>query len=566
MSAMDSATRVPTQVRYSNELLNLTLQDATCIVEFITLSMDRLSFEVRQHYEHELLYEYRTAVSLVQDEDNKFESRESAVKLVAAIEAFRDRANQEKNFVRYKVLVGYDSVYPQHWWDEEFDFRGADAYRKQQVDKFINEITSENEAEWFAFIERCASTKSQDMATFPVFGQFLVDLSKRSPEIADRCFARGDKDLLGFLPALLNGLSQSAAQDIYNKNLEEQLTLGTHLTSLARHLRIDGAPNPELASRVLAKAISAEDDIAVIESLVLVMEKFGNGIIDNEEELFRSSVEYLNQKRDARWVREAWFQTKTGQFFSTLSKENAKLLLVNLMFFPRFDYQLERIVQQVAESHPALVWDFLGKRLDREKEKGEGERYEAIPFAFHGLEKQLARHPTLAIAAGRDWFARESSLFRFKGGKLIGSAFPACPAPFAEALAGLVTNGTESDVEFVLGVVQNYHGEETTHEVLKRIVTRFPDDRRKLSAVRISFQNTGVVSGEFGMVEALRAKRAMLEPWLSDERPEVQKFAADHIRELEQRIVAEQLRAEHDREMRRRNYPEDDDDDPEASQ
>src|SRR3984893_1715347 len=110
MSAMDSATRVPTQAQYSNELLNLTLKDATRIVEFMTQSMDKLSFEIRQHYEHELLYEYRSAVSLVQDQDNKFESQESAAKLVAAIEAFRDRANQDKNFVRYKVLVGYDSL------------------------------------------------------------------------------------------------------------------------------------------------------------------------------------------------------------------------------------------------------------------------------------------------------------------------------------------------------------------------------------------------------------------------------------------------------------------------
>jgi len=113
MSAMDSATRVPTQTRYSNELLNLILQEATRIVEFMTQSMDKLSFEIRQHYEHELLYEYRRADSLVQDQ----ESQESAAKLVAAIEAFRNRANQDKNFVRYEVLVGYDSVYPQHCED-----------------------------------------------------------------------------------------------------------------------------------------------------------------------------------------------------------------------------------------------------------------------------------------------------------------------------------------------------------------------------------------------------------------------------------------------------------------
>jgi len=175
------------------------------------------------------------------------------------------------------------------------------------------------------------------------------------------------------------------------------------------------------------------------------------------------------------------------------------------------------------------------------------------------LENELGRNPRLAIAGGRRWFADDSSLFRFKGGRLISKVFPACPTAFGEALAELVADGSDSDVEFVLGIVQNYRGEEATHEVLKRIVTRYTDDKRKMSAVKISFDNTGVVSGEFGMVEALRAKRAALEPWRSDNRPEVQNFAAAHIRELDQRIAAEQLSAERDREMRRLNYSQDDD-------
>jgi hypothetical protein len=62
------------------------------------------------------------------------------------------------------------------------------------------------------------------------------------------------------------------------------------------------------------------------------------------------------------------------------------------------------------------------------------------------------------------------------------------------------------------------------------------------------------------MVEALRAKKAMLVPWLNDERPEVKGFAVEHMRELDIRIAAEQLRAEQDREMTRRDYPETDTD------
>ncbi|HVM80622.1 MAG TPA: RelA/SpoT domain-containing protein [Stellaceae bacterium] len=566
MSAMDAATRVPTQAQYSDELLNLTLQDATRIVEFMTRCVDGLSFEIRQHYEHELLYEYRRVRSLLQGHADKPETQTLAAKLASAIEVFRNCINRDQSFVRYKVLVGFKSVFPQHWEDNEFDFRGADAHRKEQADKFIDEIAPENEEAWFAFIERCAATKSQDLATFPVFGQFLVDLSRRRPDIANRCLARGNENLLGFLSAFLDGLSQSTADEVYARNLEKQLELGTHLASLARHLRNINTANPALAGRVLAKATSVADDIAVMESLILVMEKYGAGAIDNEEELFRSALKYLSQKRDARWVRGAWFQSKTSQFFSTLSEENARLLLGNLVFLPRFDYPLERILRQVADSHPALVWEFFERRLNHDKDDVEDERYENAPLAFHELHKALARDPALAITAGRQWFARDSGLFRFKGGRLLSSVFPKCPTPFAEALADLVKNGSESDVELVLGVVQNYEGEESTHEVLKRVVARFPHDKHKLSMVGICFDNTGVVSGQFGMVEALRAKRTLLKSWLSDERTEVQKFAADHVHDLEQWIAAEQLRAERGSEMRKLTYPEDDDGDPKVSE
>jgi ppGpp synthetase/RelA/SpoT-type nucleotidyltranferase len=559
IAAMDAATRTPTQGNYSNELLDLTLQDASRIVEFMTNSMEQLSFEIRQHYEHSLLFDYHRAVLLADEKENKFKVQTSATRLLRAIEAFRNHANQEQNFVRYKVLVGFDSVYPGHWEDPNYDFRDADVYRKGEADKYIEEIDVHNEAEWFRFLERCAATKSEDMATFPVFGEFLVNLTTRKPDVADRCFARGDENLSGFLPALLNGLQHASANEIYERNVETILSEGNNLSSLARHLRNGVAPNPTLAGRVLTRAISANDEMAVIESFVLVMERFGTGAIENEDEAFRRALRYLSERNDTRWVRGAWFQPTTGQFFAALSPENAKLLLDHLVLFPTFDHQLERIVRKIAERHLGLVWDFCGNRLKHEdamENDDPVDRYQAIPFRFHGLETELSRDPTLAIAAGREWFNRDDGLFRFKGGRLLSNAFPGCTSTFADALAVLATQGTEKDVEFILDVLQNYHGEESCHEVLKPIVARCVDDERKMSEVRISLDSTGVVSGEFGMVEALRAKKAMLRPWLDDERPEVKAFAVKHMRELDIGIAAEQLRAEQDREMRQRNYPD----------
>jgi hypothetical protein len=37
-----------------------------------------------------------------------------------------------------------------------------------------------------------------------------------------------------------------------------------------------------------------------------------------------------------------------------------------------------------------------------------------------------------------------------------------------------VTNGRSADADFVLAVMENYRGEPTTHEVLKRVVSKYP--------------------------------------------------------------------------------------------
>ena len=46
-----------------------------------------------------------------------------------------------------------------------------------------------------------------------------------------------------------------------------------------------------------------------------------------------------------------------------------------------------------------------------------------------------------------------------------------------------------------------------------------------MSGVRVSIDSTGVVSGEFGLVEAWRAKKESLTEWLADERLAVKAFA-----------------------------------------
>ena len=175
------------------------------------------------------------------------------------------------------------------------------------------------------------------------------------------------------------------------------------------------------------------------------------------------------------------------------------------------------------------------------------------------MEKELSKNPQLAISKGLSWFAKESQLFQFRGGKLLSNAFPSCTPEFATALAALVKAGGDTEADFALAILQNYHGQTSTHVVLKEIVSRFPDDSDKLNEVKASIESTGVVSGEFGLAEAWQAKKESLADWLTDIRPAVKVFAERHIAELDLMIGFERRRAETRREMRNRSYEEDDD-------
>jgi hypothetical protein len=284
----------------------------------------------------------------------------------------------------------------------------------------------------------------------------------------------------------------------------------------------------------------------------------GNGVPSNSE-FFSPALNHLTSKKNIRWVHWAWFTHKSLPFLDALTPEEAKTLLDAFLLVPKIEFQVERILCQIARKHLALVWDFFGQRLKGRAAHEGKDHYEAFPYQFHGLEKELFKDAVLAVSTVRRWYAEDSTLFRFLGARLLSTAFPKFGPEIADALGELVTNGRSGDVDFVLAVMENYRGEPTTHEVLKRIVAKYPNDQKRLTGVTISFDNTGTVSGEFGMVDAIRRKQAAMKPWLADQRSEVRSFAQIYIRQADLRIADEQRRAETRKALRELEYNDGDD-------
>lgn len=211
---------------------------------------------------------------------------------------------------------------------------------------------------------------------------------------------------------------------------------------------------------------------------------------------------------------------------------------------------------RIRETEQQRLDDVMTTQLARKSEGSDEDQVEVMPFEFQGLEPVLSKDPQLAISKGLAWFAQDREEFRFRGGSLLGRAFPTCTPEFAAALVVLVKAGGDQEADFSLALLQNYLGSTSTDAILKEIVSRFPHDDRKMGEVRISINSPGVVTGEFGLAEAWRVKKESLTSWLTDERQPVKAFAEQHMAELDRMIVAERHRVEAERELRERSRHE----------
>jgi hypothetical protein len=285
----------------------MIMNDAKRIVEDITARAPAEPYEIWEHVENHLLFEHRRAQQIASATDDRFGCRALAQDLDAAILLFRDMVNADVGFVRYKTLVGYESVMPPQWDEEGFDYAKAEEYRRKRIGEYIETLSDETENEWYAIIERCAATKSSDMATFPLFGEFLALLAKHTPTMAERLLLRANDDVLNFLAAFLKGLYESGDAVIYDRTVTRYLDTGSHLWPLARQWRLSAVQDQTLINAILDKAVSQEDDITVMECVVAVITRRSEDLQPLIESCFEPGLRHLTARNDARWVNNAWF-------------------------------------------------------------------------------------------------------------------------------------------------------------------------------------------------------------------------------------------------------------------
>jgi ppGpp synthetase/RelA/SpoT-type nucleotidyltranferase len=554
--ALQAATRHPVGSGYSNALARLVMDDTRAIMEFQSEIAPTLSLELLQTTEdrvHRCYWMYADLPETMRDDPDLVAAR---AQVEAAALAFRDVANATPDFVTYKTLVGFDSVFPPAWEDKEFNYEQAKTYRAEQVDELLASVEEANADIWFDRISRYARTESDDAATFPVFGNFLERLAVAQPAIVLGYIDRIEGPLASFLPGMLAGLMRSSEREQALTRIDAWLRAGAHIGHIAWYLRFADQFDEGLLRRALDSAIEHGDGHAVRNVLIAVVSQYVAHPGTLVEEIFLPALRYLAAAGNFSWVRMPWFSWLESPIIRALDEEQASVVLDALVTYPELEYDAEYIAAAIAERWPTSVVTFIGERQAFARTDAAPPRYDAVPFAVHQLQPPLAAVPDIMLDGARTWFDTNPQYFIYDGGRLLASVFPNLSNGLEARLAALIAGGNAQDLAFVLGVLAAFDGKPCVYELVRAIVAALDSDSPLLHEARSVLYASGVVSGEFGFAELHIERKALLEPWLADPSERVRMFAADQIRELDRWIAAENRSAEASIALRKLEYGE----------
>ncbi|BFO04550.1 hypothetical protein KNHN1_29280 [Pseudomonas guariconensis] len=138
--AVNAATCGPRGSSFTRELAAIVLADTLAVLEFLLSIATAVSHQELQAMEERVLHCYWRYVQLPEYLAEHADLQAACQRVRSAALKFRDVVNAEPDYVMYKVLVGYNSVFPPAWERQEFGYEQAAVYRKEQIERLYAQV------------------------------------------------------------------------------------------------------------------------------------------------------------------------------------------------------------------------------------------------------------------------------------------------------------------------------------------------------------------------------------------------------------------------------------------
>lgn len=144
--------------------------------------------------------------------------------------------------------------------------------------------------------------------------------------------------------------------------------------------------------------------------------------------------------------------------------------------------------------------------------------------------------------------------FVSEGGNLLSIIFPDMPKEFENKLNELIQTSYQRNVEIVLATLMKYKGQSFLDNLCKGLIKNLSPLSHLLDEIKAKLLDSGVVNGEYGLLEAYKQKQARISGWLNDENERIRLFAASFYETLNNLIETEQARPQEEIEIRKHLY------------
>ncbi len=374
-------------------------------------------------------------------------------------------------------------------------------------------------------------------------GEFLRVLGRSKPQVACVFLEAMDDALSSMLVYLLLGIDESGDDGMVRRFVTGWIADGRFLGLLGEYSRRSTVADVGVLKLQVARAIELKDWEGVVTCVGASADWYAKAADARLiKAVFMPAVDFLT-----RVGRHDWFYhggpLYKGSLVAALDEVQSLRLLDSFVKVPRIDFEADAILAVVAVRFPSLVLDFFDTRIQRTP--AEGMRYlDQVPDDLHALREPLSAHPDLLIASARRWYRTEPAFHASRGGRLIRAVFPTLGPAIEAPLGAMVGRGGRTDVEFVLATPATYEGVKEVYPLCMDVVDAIEAGNDLLDRVTVVLAQKGMMTGEFGFVEAESEQLTRLERWREDPRPRVQTYVATQMRRIQQSMAWEQRRAE----------------------
>lgn len=520
----------------------------------ITRLVSMVGFDSRQYIESHLLRYWKWNRSLPQHLVSSDNVIAAYAKLIDAMLRLRNILNADDDFVTFKTIVGYESVFPHMWEEGQANFSRNETVRNQAQDRLADTITGEDWPLWKSRLVDAASVKSHDGATFLPYLRFLSIVAERHPDLAFDLLDDDDMPAWTMRPiaeVLLGSNLREKVETLLTSWLEE----GRHLEEIAALAAFSEKVDTPMILKIAMDAVERRDVSSCLCLMEGAIRRFADDRSFWRDRIFFPCLAVSKEKVAYHWIGSSWHQPEMDSLFSSLTAVQSVTLLEAMVGVPDIDYPAEQILKEISSAHHQLVLDWFGRRIYRTTDETSA-GFEPVPFQFQVVHEVLQPYPRDIIATMRQWSDSDSGMGSWYVSHFLSRIYPNYEEPLPSTLLDMVESADASELVFIVSSLQGFEGRSDLLPLLRTVLTSDAADddiERHISHV---LQETGIMRGEFGVANTYQAKADQLKTWLEDDDNRVSTFAAREIRSFERMVAVETRRAQEEIAMRRLQYGE----------